>query len=69
MTTNLTAPIHVNSESDDIAAIRLAYAAVEGILQHLNYSRRQALALDHLETSAMFAVKAAYEDAAREHKD
>ncbi len=58
----LTAPIFVNSESDDIAGLRVYFKTVEDlIIRVCPDGRRKSIALTHLETAAMFAVKSAYE--------
>ena len=58
----LTSPTFVNSESDDIAALRLAFAEVEAVVQQIcPDGRRKSIALTHIETAALFAVKSAYE--------
>lgn len=59
---SVTSPNYVNSESDLIYEIRIAYAKVEDVLAKLPSSRRKSIALTELETSAMFALKAALSD-------
>lgn len=67
---NITAPVTANSESDDIARLRIAFAELENVIEETTaYGRRQALALTYLEISSMYAYKAAYERADEPHQE
>lgn len=56
----VTDPSFNPTENPDVAAIKRAAVELEAVIRgHSPITRRQALALTHLETSIMYAVKAA----------
>lgn len=58
--TRVTDPTFNPSGSPDVAAIKEAALVFEEVIkQHAPESRRRSIALTHLETASMYAVKAA----------
>ena len=60
MSTDVTAKDFNPSNNEQVAAIKTAANILAGIISQLPPSRRRSIALDHVETASMFAVKAVF---------
>lgn len=62
MTTDVTAKDFNPSNNDTVAAIKSKANELAAVVNDLPPSRRRSIALTHIETASMFAVKAVFYD-------
>lgn len=69
MTTDVTAKDFNPSNNDTVAAIKSKANELAAVVNDLPPSRRRSIALTHIETASMFAVKAVFYDDENERTD
>lgn len=69
MTTDVTAKDFNPSGSEVVTKLKEAANAYAAAVEELPPSRRRSIALTHIETASMFAVKAVFYDDNNERKD
>ena len=69
MTSDVTAKDFNPSNNDTVAAIKSKANELAAVVNDLPPSRRRSIALTHIETASMFAVKAVFYDDENERTD